>query len=384
MNMLNRASGYCRVSLYAASVTLSLAACSGHQEQPKAPPAKVSVVTLKAENVPLTLDLPGRTSAVQIAEVRPQVSGVILKRLFKEGTDVKEGQQLYQIDPATYQAAYDKATAAAATAEALAKRYKPLSDAHAVSKQQYEDAAATAREASAEVEQAAINLRYTRVLAPISGRVGRSSVTPGALVTDGQATSMATITQMAPIYVDITEATSDLLRLRRDLADGRIQKTASGAAKVTLSLDDGSTYDKPGELQFSEVTVDQGTGTVALRAIFPNDADVLLPGMFVHAHVDEGSIPDGILVPQAGVQRDTAGKPFVFLVNKDGKVEQRSIDAQRVVGTNWLVGGLKAGDKVITQGIQAVHAGDPVTEEAADTGHPGASEHMTTNDPTAQ
>ena len=338
-------------------------------------PREVGVVTLKPQAVVLSTELPGRTTAFLDADVRPQVNGVITKRLFIEGSDVQQGQQLYQIDPATYQATYDSTLATLAhdqaalrTARAKAARYKPLAAAQAVSQQDYDDAAASSGEAAADigtaqasVEQARINLAYTKVLAPITGRVGRSLVTPGSLATSGQTAALATIVQMDPIYVDMLQPASTLLRLRRELSAGRLQRSGQDGAAVSLVLEDGSTYGVPGKLQFSEVNVDQGTGTVVLRAIFPNPDHVLLPGLYVRAQLQEGTDASAMLVPQQGVSRNTHGDPTVLLAGADGKAALKIIQTSRAVGNTWLVtGGLAAGDRVIVDGLERLRPGDAV------------------------
>jgi len=362
----------------------ALAACDRKPAPPKAPPpAQVGFVVMKPQPVVLTTELPGRTEAFLTADVRPQVSGVITRRIFTEGADVAQGQQLYQIDPATYKATYDTAMAtlqydraALATARAKAARYKPLAAAQAVSKQDYDDAVASSGEAEANIatamasiEQANINLAYTKVMAPIAGRIGRSTVTPGALVTADQTTALATITQLDPIYVDVTQPATTLLRLQHELAAGQLQRTGPNQAKVTLLLEDGSAYPVPGTLQFSEVNVDQGTGTVLLRAIFPNHDHMLLPGLYVREEVQEGTNDGAILVPQQGVSRNTHGDATVMLVGAGNKAELRVIQATRAIGANWLVtGGLVAGDRVIVDGLQQLRPGMEVqaTEAAAD------------------
>ncbi|PKU25699.1 efflux RND transporter periplasmic adaptor subunit [Telmatospirillum siberiense] len=352
--------------------------CDQGQQSGKtaAPPTpEVGVVTLAPQSVAITTELPGRTTPYRVADVRPQVGGVILKRLFTEGAEVKAGQQLYQIDPATFEASYASAQATLARAEATqksarlkAERYKSLVEASAVGKQDYDDAVAAAGQADADVasgkaglETARINLVYTKVLAPISGRVGRSSVTEGALVTTGQATSLATVQQLDPIYVDVTQSSTDILRLRRELADGRLQKAADGQAVARLILEDGSEYPEVGKLLFSEVTVDTGTGSVTLRAVFPNPKRLLLPGMFVHARLEEGVSDNTLLVPQQGVSRNQRGEPTALVIGADDKVEMRVLKVDHTIGDKWLVtDGLKAGDRVIVEGLQKVRPGAPV------------------------
>ena len=362
-----------------------LAGCDRKASAPPAAPqaAEVGVVTLKAQPLTLTTELPGRTTAFLTADIRPQVNGLILKRIFVEGADVKAGDQLYQIDPATYQAAYDSAVATLAydqaalvTARAKSARYKPLAVAQAVSRQDFDDAVATAGEAvatigiaQAAIEQARINLIYTKVKASIGGRIGRSAVTPGALVTAGQTTVLATVTQLDPIYVDVIQPATTLLRLRQELASGKIQKTGPNQAKIDLVLENGSKYPASGTLQFSEVTVDQATGTVVVRAIFPNPDHLLLPGLFVRAELQEGTDDNALLVPQVGVSHNTHGDPTVLLVSKDSKAALKIIQTSRAIGDRWVVtGGLAPGDRVIVDGLQKVRPGAEVhaTEVEAD------------------
>ncbi|HEU0200162.1 MAG TPA: efflux RND transporter periplasmic adaptor subunit [Burkholderiaceae bacterium] len=337
-----------------------------------APAPTMGVVTIEPQRVALTTELPGRTVAYQIAEVRPQVGGLIQARLFREGSDVKAGDVLYRIDSAPYQAAYGNAQAALAKAEAnllaartKAQRYQELVAIQAVSQQDNDDAAAALKQAEAEVaaakatlETARINLGYTRITAPISGRIGRSSVTPGALVTASQSTSIATIQQLDPIYVDVTQPSAALLQLQGAMEAGQITRTGDGAAKVELKLEDGSTYALPGKLQFSESTVDPSTGAVTLRVVFPNPKAKLLPGMYVRAVVEEGVKADALLVPQRAVQRDAAGKPLAYVVSDDGKLQMRTLVAERAIGDRWLVTeGLQAGERVVVEGLQSARDG---------------------------
>jgi len=349
------------------------------KKQPGGPPQagtpEVGVVTVQPERAILTTELPGRTSAYLIAEVRPQVGGIIQKRLFTEGSDVKEGDVLYQINPAVYQATYNSAKAALARAEAnlipirlKAGRYAELVKINAVSQQESDDASAALKQAEADVEAnnaavetARINLAYTKVTAPISGRIGRSSVTNGALVTASQSAALATIQQLSPIYVDVTQSSAELLRLKQNLASGLLKSNGAAQAKARLLLEDGSPYPLPGTLKFSEVTVDQSTGSITLRAIFPNPKHMLLPGMFVRAILEEGVNEHAILVPQRGVTRNPAGNAMVMIVGSEEKVEPRVIKVLRTVGENWLVSeGLKAGDRVILEGLQKARPGTPV------------------------
>ncbi|MGE4482088.1 efflux RND transporter periplasmic adaptor subunit [Acidocella sp.] len=357
------------------ALTLALVGCEKKQ-QAEAPPPQVGVITIKTQPVVRTTDLPGRTSAVMTAEIRPQVSGVILKRLFVEGADVKAGEQLYQIDPAPYQATYDSAVATLkhdqaqlTTDQAQAKRYKPLAAAQAVSQQDYDNAVAAVQEdeaniasAKAQIETARINLQYTKMFSPISGTIGASSVTPGALVTADQTTALATVTQLNPIYVDVNESTSTWLRLKQEMQAGKLETTPDGSAKVMLTLEDGTAYSLPGKLQFTEVNVDQETGTVLVRAIFPNPQHLLLPGMYVHATLEEGTDQNAILVPQQAVSRNTHGDPVVLLVNGKNVVSQKVIQVSQAIGTDWLVtGGLQVGDRVIVDGSQNATPGGTVT-----------------------
>ncbi len=338
-------------------------------------PPEVGVIVIQPQRVALTTELAGRTSAHLIAEVRPQVGGIIKNRLFTEGSDVKADDVLYQIDPATYQAAYDSAKAALARAEGnliparlRAERYKDLVKIDAVSQQDYDDTNAALKQAAADVEAAKaaleaaqINLAYTRITAPISGRIGRSSVTDGALVTASQPAALATIQQLSTMYVDVTQSSAELLRLKQNLASGLLKSDGAAQTRVKLLLEDGSTYPVAGTLKFSEVTVDQSTGSITLRAVFPNPKQILLPGMFVRAVIEEGISEQGILVPQRGVTRNPAGNAMVMVVGEEEKVEPRVIKVVRTVGENWLVSeGLKAGDRVILEGLQRARPGTPV------------------------
>ena len=361
------------------ALAVALAACGAKKAAPPPPPpVAVKVVTLKTQSVSLTTDLPGRTVPYRVAEIRPQVSGVILKRMFIEGADVKEGQQLYQIDPALYQAAYDSAAATAESSRLQAQRYKPLAEANAVSKQDYDNAVAAAAQNKASAETAHINLVYTRLLSPISGRTGRSSVTEGALVTADQTTSLATVQQLDPIYVDVTQPMAVLLRLKREMAAGQLVQAGANQAEVHLLLEDSSHYASTGKLQFSEVQVDQTTGSVTLRALFPNPDKLLLPGMFVREQIEEGTRTDAILVPQVAVTHNQKGEPTTLVVNADNKVELRPLVTERAIGDKWLVtDGVKAGDRVIVEGVQFAKPGATVKPEevqsAAPEGAPAAA-----------
>lgn len=363
------------ISIGILAVGLSLAGC-GKQKSAAPPPSgppEVGIVVVKPEKASLTTELSGRTVPHMIAEVRPQVSGIIKKRQFTEGSDVKAGQLLYQIDPATYEAAFASARAAQARVEAnlvslrlTEGRYRDLVNIKAVSQQDYDNAAAALKQAEADlafakaaVETARINLAYTKVTAPISGRIGRSTVTDGALVTANQPAALATVQQLDSMYVDVTQSTTELLKLKQNLANGIMKKSHS--AHVKLLLEDGSTYPLTGILKFSEVTVDQSTGSVTLRAVFPNPKQTLLPGMFVRAVLEEGVDENAILIPQRGVTRNPKGDALVMVVGAEEKVEPRTIKVVRTVGDSWLVSeGLKAGDRVILEGVQKARPGTAV------------------------
>ncbi len=340
--------------------TLALLGACSEQETAQAPQAipQVGVVTVDAEHFVMTTELPGRTKAFRMAEVRPQVNGIIQQRLFEEGSEVKAGQQLYQIDAAVYEAALQSAEATRLSAGTLAERYAVLVKDRAVSQQAYDEARAAKLQADAALERARIDLRYTKVSAPIAGLIGRSAVTEGALVSNGQAQPLATIQQLDPIYVDITQPTRDLLAMRRDLASGRLEKAGDNAARALLKLEDGSQYEHEGRLEFSEVSVDESTGSVTLRAVFPNPDRILLPGMFVHAQLVAGARSNAILVPQQGVSRTPRGEAVAMLVTAENKVEQRIIQTDRTVGNRWLVSdGLQVGDQLITEGLHMVQPG---------------------------
>jgi membrane fusion protein, multidrug efflux system len=368
--------------LIMAGLLAGLVAINGCKQQatPDGPAAskptpEVGVVVMATEPVILTMELSGRISPQMVAEVRPQVGGLIQKRLFTEGSEVKAGEALYQIDPATYQATLASAKASLAKAEAngftlrqKTERYKQLVAISAVSRQEYDDATAALKQAEADieagkaaVETARINLAYTRITAPIAGKIGRSTVTPGALVIANQATALATIQQLDPVYVDVTQSSADLLRLKRNLASGELKGNDPGQATVKLLLEDRSPYPLEGTLKFSEVTVDQGTGSVTLRAQFPNPNQLLLPGMFVRGLVQEGVREQVMLVPQRGVSRDPAGNAIALVAGENDVVERRMLKTERTVGDAWLVTeGLKAGERVIVEGLQRVRAGATV------------------------
>ncbi|HJV05753.1 MAG TPA: efflux RND transporter periplasmic adaptor subunit [Chromobacteriaceae bacterium] len=361
------------VPVIAMAVTLALSSCGQNQQgaMPKAGPAEVGVVTLQPQRAAITRELPARVSAFTVAEIRPQVGGIILKRLFTEGSEVKRGQVLYQINPETYQAAYQTAAANLAKAQAnltaaelKAKRYAELVEIKAISKQDNDDAQsallqarASVASSKADLETARINLSYTRIVSPVSGRIGKSSVTAGALVTANQATALATVQQLSTVYVDMTQSSAEMTRLRRDFANGAL-KGAGSKAQVKLILEDGSEYSKPGVLEFADVTVDASTGMVTLRAVFPNPAGELLPGMFVRARLEQGVRDNALLVPQQAVSRTPKGEPTVMVVGADNKVTARVIKTSQTVGDKWLVdGGLKSGERVVVEGLQKIQEG---------------------------
>jgi membrane fusion protein (multidrug efflux system) len=360
---------------------LLTASCDRQQQSPPTPPVpEVATVTVQTQQVVLTTELPGRTSPYRVAEVRPQVNGIVQKRLFEEGSDVRAGQVLYEIDPAHFQAAYNNAKAALGRAEAnlpsirlRVERYRELLPDKAVSQQEFDDAAAAEKQSQADVEfwkamvdTAMINLGYTRVTAPISGRIGKSNVTDGALVTAYQPVALTTIQQLDPIYVDVPQSTAELLRLRQRTDKGRLKPNGENQGKVKLILEDITPYPLEGTLQFRDVTVDPTTGSVILRIVFPNPKYALLPGMFVRAVVQEGLAEDAILVPQQAVSRDPKGNPVGLIVDNTGKVQQRPLALDRAIGDQWLVtSGLAAGDHVIVEGLQKVRAGASVKEVPA-------------------
>lgn len=341
-----------------------------------APPApEVSVVTVACESITLTTELPGRIEAMRNAEVRARVAGILLKRLFEEGADVQANDLLLQIDPAPTQAALDSAKASLARAlanqkqtQAKADRFKPLVEANAVSKQDYDDAVAAALQADADVlagkaavETAQLNLGYTQVSAPISGRIGKAKVTEGALVGQNEATPLATIQQMDPIYFDFTQSSTEVLKLRRALESGKIKSIAPGEAKVTLLLEDGTVYPHAGKLLFSDITVDPSTGMVTLRALMPNPEKLLLPGMFARGRLEQAVNNSAITVPQQAVMRGADGQAMVMIVNAENKVEPRPIQTDAAQGNKWIVSdGLKAGERVIVEGIMKAPPGTAV------------------------
>jgi len=349
-----------------------LGACSGKPAPPAPGPVEVGYVSLQATQAPLTTELTGRIAATMTSDVRPQVDGIIRERLFKEGSDVKAGQALYLIDPRSYRAARDQiaaqiesAKATLASAQNKADRYRKLSDNQAVSRQDIDDAIAAAGTARATLHQyeanlrtANLNLEYTRVLAPISGRIGRSAVTPGALVSAAQTTALATISQLDPVYVDITQSSAQLLDLRKRLASGSVLPSS---AIVHLKLEDGSDYPQPGTIEFSEVSVDENAGTVVLRARVPNPQRLLLPGMFVRIETPQGIVPNAVLAPQQGITRDAKGNATALVVGADNKVTQRTVTTVKAVGNMWVIAsGLKAGEHLIVQGTDKALPGATV------------------------
>lgn len=357
-------------SMFAVFLSAIIGGCNPQQAQgPPGMNPEVAVVSIETRAVPITTELVGRVAAFRVADVRPQITGIVQKRMFTEGTDVKAGQILYQIDPAPFRAALDNARAALARSESQlaairprAERLRELVAENAVSKQDYDDAAAALKQAEADVkywqamvEAAQINLNYTSINAPISGRIGKSSVTEGALVTAQQPVSLAVIQQLDPVYVDVPQSSKDILRLRRAMTELRKQP---GKNTVRLILEDGTAYDRTGKLQFRDVTVDQTTGSVILRVVISNPRGVLLPGMFVRAIVEEGVHPRAVLIPQQAVSRDPRGNPYTLIVNPNNVVEVRPLVLDRAFGDQWLVSsGLAAGDRVIVEGIQRVRPG---------------------------
>jgi membrane fusion protein, multidrug efflux system len=365
------------------AVILTVTACGKSKADGKAGPGapEVAVVVVKPERAVLTTDLPGRTSPFLVAEVRPQVTGIIQKRLFTEGSDVKANDVLYQIDPASYEAAYAGAKAALSRADAnvlairnRVQRYKELAPMNAVSRQDLDDAVAALAQAEADIEAnkavtetARINLSYTRVKSPISGRIGKSNVTVGALVTANQPTPLTVIQQLDPIYVDANQSSASLLQLKRNWASGQISDNGKDRARVRLLLEDSTPYQTEGALKFSDVTVDPSTGTLILRMVFPNPKHTLLPGMYVRAVIQEGVVPGAILAPQQGVSRDPKGNPVALIVNGEDKVEPRMLTIDRAIGNKWLVTqGLKPGDRLIVEGVQKVRPGASVKAVAFD------------------
>lgn len=376
----------CRLLALSLALTAALVACKGgEQGPPQGGPGQVTVVTLKAEPVTLTRELAGRATGYQMAEVRPQVSGIVAKRLFTEGSVVKQGQPLYQLDDAAYRAQANSARAQLARAEAsanaarlAARRSGELVKSRAISVQDDENAQAAWKQAEADVgaaraalDAANVTLGYARITAPISGQIGKSSVTQGALVSAGQAAALATISQLDPIYIDVSQSSAELLQLRRELADGRLE--GASELPVDIVLEDGSTFAHKGTLEFSEVNVDPATGSYGLRVRVQNPDRVLMPGMYARAVLGSGVRQNAILVPMQGIARDAKGNTSAMVVDAEGKVAQRAVTVSRTIGDKWLVeDGLKAGDKVIVEGLQKIGVGMPVnaTEKGAETAAP--------------
>ncbi len=376
-----------RVVLFTVTALASVVALSGCDQSPQvSQQAKqaipVGVITLKSQPLTLTKELPGRVTASQVAEIRPQVNGIIQSRLFTQGAEVKKGQALYQIDPSTFEAqvatskaAITKAQASIANAKAKSERYDELLKIKAVSQQDFDEADASYKgaqadllTAQAQLKTAQINLEYSKVKSPISGQIGKSNVTAGALVSANQATALATVTQLDPIYVDLTQSSSELTRLKKAIANGELNKDLAIHSAVELKMEDGSVYQHKGTLQFSEVTVDPSTGSVTLRAEFPNPEKLLLPGMYVRAVIVEGVKANAILAPQRGISRNTKGEPTAMVVSKDNTVEPRVLKTDRTVGANWLItDGLNDGDKLIVEGLQKIAPGAPVNAVPAET-----------------
>jgi membrane fusion protein (multidrug efflux system) len=357
-----------------------LAACGDQHAAPPQQTPEVGVVTIQPSAVPVTVELPGRVSAHLVAEVRARVDGIVQKRLYTEGSEVKAGQMLYKIDPAPYVASLNSAKATLAKAQATlvsahaeAERYKVLVASNAISKQDYDNAVASEGQAAADVaagkaavETAQINVSYTDVTSPISGRIGKSSVTEGAYVQSSAATLLATVQQLDPVYVDLTQSSLVGLKLRRDAQEGRLKTSGPNAAKVTLILEDGRPYPGTGKLEFSDVTVDQTTGSVTVRALFDNAQRVLLPGMYVRAKIEEGVNEQAFVVPQQGITHDQKGDPTALVVGADGKVVTRQLVTSGTYGANWVVeSGLQTGDRVIVQGVDKVRPGMSVKTVAA-------------------
>ena len=345
---------------------LALAACGRQQQQPQMPPASVGFITIAEQPVALTVELPGRTTPFAVSEIRPQISGIVQKRLFVEGSTVKQGQPLYQIDPAPYRAVYDSTRATLASTKAKAERYQRLLTENAIAPQDADDARAAYLQAKANADAALINLNYTRITAPITGRISASSVTEGALVTAQQATALATISTLDPIYVDVDQSSAELVALKRAIQAGNVNSNTQLTAPVSLKLDDGSTYPLEGKLQMTDVTVDPATGAVRLRAIFPNSQNLLLPGLYVRATVNQGVDPHGILLPQNAVGHNQKGEPTVLVIDNKNVARLRLIKTGRTVGGDWQVlEGLKPGEKVITEGLAKAAPDMPVAPQPA-------------------
>jgi membrane fusion protein (multidrug efflux system) len=349
---------------------LALFAC-GQPPQQKMPPAMVGFIVVKEQPVALTAELPGRTSPFAVSEIRPQISGIVQKRLFTEGSLVKAGQPLYQIEAAPYQAAYASANSTVASTKMRAERYARLLTESAIAPQDADDAKANYLQAQANAQAARVNLTWTRIVSPITGRIGASTVTEGALVSAQQATALTTVSTLDPIYVDVDQSSAELVALKRALQAGSVSAGSDLSAEVSLKLDDGSTYPQKGKLQFTDVTVDPTTGAVRLRAIFPNPDGLLLPGLYVRATVTQGTDPHGILVPQGAVNHNQKGEPTALVVDDKNIARLRVLKTGRVVGNDWQVlDGLKPGDKLITEGLLKAVPDMPVTPSPAGAASP--------------
>ena len=347
------------------AIGLVLTAC-GRPQQHQMPPAAVGFITIAEQAVPLTVELPGRTNPFAVSEIRPQISGIVQKRLFTEGSVVRQGQPLYQIDPAPYRAAYDNALATQASTKAKTERYARLLSEHAIAPQDADDARAAYLQAKANADAARINLNYTRITAPITGRIGASTVTEGALVTAQQATALTTVSTLDPIYVDVDQSSSELVALKRAVQTGNVNSSGPLTANVSLKLDDGSPYPLIGRLQFTDVTVDPATGAVQLRAIFPNPETLLLPGLYVRATINQGVDPHGILVPQNAVGHNQKGEPTALVVDQKNFARLHLLKTGRAIDGAWQVlEGLKPGDRVITEGLAKVAPDMPVNPQPA-------------------
>lgn len=355
-------------------IGLVLTSC-GQPPQHQMPPPAVGYITIAEQPVALTVELPGRTSPFAVSEIRPQINGIVLKRLFVEGSTVKAGQPLYQIDPAPYKAALDSALATLASTKVKSERYQRLLTENAIAPQDADDAKAAYLQAKANVDSARINLNYTRITSPITGRIGASSVTEGALVVAQQATALDTVSTLDPIYVDVDQSSAELLALKKAVMAGHVNSSGPLTAEVTLKLDDGSTYPLKGKLQFTDVTVDPATGAVQLRCIFPNPENFLLPGLYVRATINQGIDPHGILAPQAAIGHDQKGQPTALVVDAKNFARLRVLKTGRAIGADWQVlDGLKPGDRLITEGLAKVAPDMPVNPAPA--GQPAAQAPM--------
>jgi membrane fusion protein (multidrug efflux system) len=346
-------------------IALALTAC-GRPPQQQMPPQAVGFITIAEQPVALTVELPGRTSPFAVSEIRPQISGIVLKRLFVEGSTVKAGQVLYQIDPAPYRAVYDNALAALASTKAKAERYARLMQESAIAPQNADDARAAYLQAKATADAARINLNWTRIISPITGRIGASTVTEGALVTASQATALTTVSTLDPIYVDVDQSSAELVTLKRAVQAGNVNSSGPLTAEVSLKLDDGSIYPLKGRLQFTDVTVDPATGAVQLRAIFPNPETLLLPGLYLRATINQGVDPHGILVPQNAISHDQKGQPTALVLDEKNIARLKVLKTGRAIGNQWQVlEGLKPGDRLITEGLAKIAPDMPVAPQPA-------------------